>query len=1111
MANEFIIKNGFYSNGNSAVTGSLIVSASGATNDLQIGTNKLFVSASGNVGIGTLTPTAKLDVVTIESQSLRLSATGTAGLRNTLEFFSPPTDTTSATRAGAIYSIYDGVSYTNARLSFQSITTGNVLVDTMHLKNGNVGIGIQTPTAKLHINHTGSGNSFLVEDETNPDTSPFVIDTSGSVGIGTTSPTAKLDVNGSFRFGPTGPGSVYFRSWDYGTDMDISSVNVGGWARTHRIITSDTGGAVYFGVYGNTTTSERAYWTIGPTGSAEAGNTFTTGVYLLKNGNIGIGTYVPSAKLHITNTSTSASFIVEDDTQTDATPFIIDTTGSVGIGTLTPTAKLHIKPPAPTTSGQSGVIVESNAGTGINLISDNYNTNQSVTTFGRLQSSMAAFLAYAVNQTGSNTTAYQSSQDAFANRPTALELGNAYFALKYNTSSISRPYGTNVPMATSLYLDGTSGRIGIGTQTPQAIFQISSSGYGNETYPFIVGFNQFVVSASGNVGIGTTAPAAKFEIKSSAQNNLGGLLFRAVGSSNYPALIYEAAQESGVIELYSGSALTTRLFGNGFSYFNGGNVGIGTITPTAKLHINHTGSGNSFLVEDETNPDTTPFVIDTAGNVGIGTTTPTAKLHLYNDSYTLLTIERSGSLNAPILYKNAAGLFYAGLSSNANYTIGTNPDLTQTGQAHLVVSSLGRVGIGKIASNAKLDVDGDTIITGSLTVTNNFTVLGSSSIQYITSSQLNIADNIISVNTITPAVRFGGLAVIDSGSSPQQSGSMLFDSQNNQWIFVHQSAAGAAVTSSVLIMGPQTFNNIGNETTLTANRLAKAVGGDLGEHVGDSNITDTGTIVSINSNTEVTGSLTVSGSLRVGGIIFGDGGTQLTGATSINGDTTITGSLNVTTNITSSRLLITGSTSGNLVQITQTGAGNAFVVLDSNPDTSVFVIDSTGSVGIGELSASPSSYSTKLYINAYTSGFSGIKAMGSFNHAIIGQGANGYAGIYGENADTTANTNIGVYGKAYQAGDPFSGGSMIGGKFEASGDPEYTPNYSVQLIDGTQAKGKVLVSQDASGSANWSTRLSGSYEITGSLTVTDKIKGTSSHIDTNALIQASLLYLSNNF
>jgi hypothetical protein len=59
-------------------------------------------------------------------------------------------------------------------------------------------------------------------------------------------------------------------------------------------------------------------------------------------------------------------------------------------------------------------------------------------------------------------------------------------------------------------------------------------------------------------------------------------------------------------------------------------------------------------------------------------------------------------------------------------------------------------------------------------------------------------------------------------------------------------------------MGPQTFNSIGNEQTITANRLTKGSSGDLGEHITSSNITDTGTLVSVNSNTQITGSLFVS-------------------------------------------------------------------------------------------------------------------------------------------------------------------------------------------------------------------------------------------------------------
>lgn len=145
----------------------------------------------------------------------------------------------------------------------------------------------------------------------------------------------------------------------------------------------------------------------------------------------------------------------------------------------------------------------------------------------------------------------------------------------------------------------------------------------------------------------------------------------------------------------------------------------------------------------------------------------------------------------------------------------------------------------------------DLTFNGTLSVTTLNAV--TSSIQYITSSQFDVSTNVIKLNTTAP-LRYGGVEVVDSGSTPFRSGSLLFDSQNNQWIFVHQNTGGAT-TSSVLIMGPQTFNNIGGEFTIGTNRLTKGSGADLGEHITSSNITDTGTIVSINSATEITGSL----------------------------------------------------------------------------------------------------------------------------------------------------------------------------------------------------------------------------------------------------------------
>jgi hypothetical protein len=109
-----------------------------------------------------------------------------------------------------------------------------------------------------------------------------------------------------------------------------------------------------------------------------------------------------------------------------------------------------------------------------------------------------------------------------------------------------------------------------------------------------------------------------------------------------------------------------------------------------------------------------------------------------------------------------------------------------------------------------LPLTGGTI-TGSLVVQNNLTVLGSASIQYISESTLNIGTNLITVNTFNPSVRFGGLAVIDSGSSPLVSASFLYDSVQDEFVFVHRGTSTSAVTSSHFVLGPETYNDLGNE------------------------------------------------------------------------------------------------------------------------------------------------------------------------------------------------------------------------------------------------------------------------------------------------------------
>jgi hypothetical protein len=167
---------------------------------------------------------------------------------------------------------------------------------------------------------------------------------------------------------------------------------------------------------------------------------------------------------------------------------------------------------------------------------------------------------------------------------------------------------------------------------------------------------------------------------------------------------------------------------------------------------------------------------------------------------------------------------------------------------------------GSYATTGSNIFQGNQTITGSLFVSENLIIAGSSSIQHISSSVVNIGDNIITVNAQNPSIRFGGIAVIDSGSSPQVSGSMLFDSTNNQWIFVHQNQG--TVTSSVLLMGPETYNDLGGELYITQNRLVKSTGI---EHLAASNISDNGTTVTMLSNTVVNGTFSATGTTLVSG------------------------------------------------------------------------------------------------------------------------------------------------------------------------------------------------------------------------------------------------------
>jgi hypothetical protein len=145
------------------------------------------------------------------------------------------------------------------------------------------------------------------------------------------------------------------------------------------------------------------------------------------------------------------------------------------------------------------------------------------------------------------------------------------------------------------------------------------------------------------------------------------------------------------------------------------------------FRITQTGAGNSFVVEDSANPDSTPFIIDASGNVGIANTSPNAKLAV------------TGTANI------SGNVVIGGVLTSANLTLTTN---TTTIGTTLYVVSGGNVGISNTAPNAKLQVSGTANVSGNV-------IIGGS----LTSANLTTTTNTANIGTTIYVVAGGNVGI----------------------------------------------------------------------------------------------------------------------------------------------------------------------------------------------------------------------------------------------------------------------------------------------------------------------------------------------------------------
>ena len=203
---------------------------------------------------------------------------------------------------------------------------------------------------------------------------------------------------------------------------------------------------------------------------------------------------------------------------------------------------------------------------------------------------------------------------------------------------------------------------------------------------------------------------------------------------------------------------------------------------------------------------------------------------------------------------------------------------TYTGSNDTKWTSIGNL-TGSYATTGSNTFKGTQIVSASMYVQGDFTVYGSSSIQYISASSVSIGTNIVTLNTANPAVRYAGISVQDSGSATGVTGSMLWDSTCNRWIYSNPSGVG--YSGGIIMSGPRAAT-FGQETTLTCNYVAKSGGGD---HLYDSCIIDDGTTVCVNANLIGMGTACFGNRINgvVGGTVYNTAGLWLQGSSTTDG------------------------------------------------------------------------------------------------------------------------------------------------------------------------------------------------------------------------------------
>ena len=492
---------------------------------------------------------------------------------------------------------------------------------------------IFSPTIIDNAIITGSNNASLLQVSSPSAASAFFISGSGRVGIGTTSPLSTLTVaDGNINIG-SGYGIGGNNLGTYSPFIRYST-NAGipssSFGHTSAYMLSELGG-----VFGANDLSFYAGAIAQPEIMRIVGST----------GFVGIGETSPSAKLEIRGsgaTSATTALRVENSAATalltmlndgtsafNTSHLYVSSSGRVGVGTTTPRELLHV--------GGGNLSLDSTR------YIDSGNGNSRINDLG-------------------------------------LVSGQGY-SLRITTFG---PIGTGTAnsLTEKLRLTG-SGSLGLGTDSPSARFHISG-GFTDGNLMRVqspTGAEYFFISASGNVGIGTATPVHNLVVDGNT-----GVSINA-GGATFPNIHRDSADGGMLLRSWNGSTFT-----NNVKITPTTEVGIGTTTPTAELHIS--GASNITLLRVGSPTNDNILFVTGSGRVGINTTSSAGFLGGNISTFTIFQNSGSGdgltpSTGLQIVNSGSSTSAQAQLSivtvgdKFAAFNIGTSGSGTQNNYWHL--------------------------------------------------------------------------------------------------------------------------------------------------------------------------------------------------------------------------------------------------------------------------------------------------------------------------------------------------------------------------------------------------------------------------------------------